>query len=158
LQDKEAAAKSQKEAAKVLRQPCVYQTYTPDHCAVLVNFFWILFCHFLQDKEAAAKAKKEAAKALKETFKPLTSWWKEQLGSKVCYLVTSCSLHDIQATWAWFLLLVLSVVTSCCLVVCSGLRPIGSNRVITNVLKETFKPLTSWWKEQLGSKVCCTVI
>jgi hypothetical protein len=37
----------------------------------------------LQDKEAAAKAKKEAAKAKKEAFKPLTSWWKEQLGSKV---------------------------------------------------------------------------
>jgi hypothetical protein len=40
----------------------------------------------LQDKEAAAKAKKEAAKALKEAFKPLTSWWKEQLGSKVRFL------------------------------------------------------------------------
>jgi hypothetical protein len=62
MQDKEAAAKAKKEAAKALRQPCVYRTYTPDHCAVLVNFFWILSCHFLQDKEAAAKAKKEAAK------------------------------------------------------------------------------------------------
>lgn len=29
------------------------------------------------------KAAKEEAKALKEAFKPLTSWWKDQLASKV---------------------------------------------------------------------------
>nr|QBB20008.1 heat shock protein hsp90B [Ettlia sp. YC001] len=37
----------------------------------------------LDESEDAKKAAKEAAKALKDTFKPLTSWWKEQLGSKV---------------------------------------------------------------------------
>eukprot|EP00878_Enallax_costatus_P000207 GHUV01000266.1.p1 GENE.GHUV01000266.1~~GHUV01000266.1.p1 ORF type:complete len:827 (+),score=175.61 GHUV01000266.1:179-2659(+) len=35
------------------------------------------------DSEDAKKAAKEATKALKETFKPLTSWWKDQLGGKV---------------------------------------------------------------------------
>lgn len=35
------------------------------------------------DSEEAKKAAKESAKALKETFKPLTSWWKDQLGAKV---------------------------------------------------------------------------
>jgi hypothetical protein len=48
---------------------------------------------FLQDKEAAAKAKKEGAKALKEAFKPLTSWWKEQLGSKVCGLLFQLGMY-----------------------------------------------------------------
>jgi hypothetical protein len=36
----------------------------------------------VESKEAKKKSKEEA-KALKDTFKPLTSWWKEQLGAKV---------------------------------------------------------------------------
>eukprot|EP00882_Tetradesmus_deserticola_P010868 GHRQ01011487.1.p2 GENE.GHRQ01011487.1~~GHRQ01011487.1.p2 ORF type:complete len:263 (+),score=161.76 GHRQ01011487.1:301-1089(+) len=47
-----------------------------------------------EDKAAAAKAKKEAAKALKETFKPLTGWWKEQLGSKVAGVKLSTRLSS----------------------------------------------------------------
>lgn len=37
-----------------------------------------------ESKEAKEKKAKAEAKALKEAFKPLTSWWKEQLEGKVC--------------------------------------------------------------------------
>lgn len=51
----------------------------------------------VESKEAKKKKSKEEAKALKDTFKPLTSWWKEQLGAKVSNVKLSKRLASTPA-------------------------------------------------------------
>jgi len=50
-----------------------------------------------ESKESKDKKAKEALKALKEAFKPLTSWWKEQLGAKVANVKLSKRLASTPA-------------------------------------------------------------
>lgn len=50
-----------------------------------------------ESKASKDKKAKEEAKALKETFKPLTSWWKEQLGAKVSNVKLSKRLASTPA-------------------------------------------------------------